>query len=55
VVSFTHRLLYLRGKSPRIGGWVDLRAGLDNVETRKFVPPWDSKSDPSAVHRVLVL
>jgi hypothetical protein len=40
VVSFTPRPLYPRGKSPNIhwiGGWIDPRAGLDNVEKRKFL------------------
>jgi hypothetical protein len=39
VVSFTPRPLYPRKKGPRthwIGGWVDLRTGLDDVEKRKF-------------------
>jgi hypothetical protein len=35
VVSFTSRSLYLRVKSPE--GWVDPRAGLDDVENRKFL------------------
>jgi hypothetical protein len=42
VVSFTLRPLYSRGKSPgthRIGGWVDPRAGLDDMEMWKFLPP----------------
>jgi hypothetical protein len=33
VVNFTPRPLYPRGK---VGGWVDLRAGLDDLEKRKF-------------------
>jgi hypothetical protein len=41
VVSFTPRPLYPRGKIPPgtlwIGGWVDPRAGLDDVEKRKFL------------------
>jgi hypothetical protein len=40
VVSFTARPLYPRGKSPDthwIGGWVDPRASLDDVEKRKFL------------------
>jgi hypothetical protein len=28
------------------GGWVGPRAGLDDVEKRKFWPHWDSNSDP---------
>jgi hypothetical protein len=38
-VSFTPLPLYTRGKSPGtdwIGGWVDPRAGLDDLEKRKF-------------------
>jgi hypothetical protein len=40
VVSFTPLPLYPGKRSPRthwIGGWVDLRAGLDNVEEKKFL------------------
>jgi hypothetical protein len=39
VVSFTTRPLYSRGKAPTqwIGGWVDPRAGLDDIEKRKFL------------------
>jgi hypothetical protein len=40
VVSFTPRPLYPRGKSHSthwIGGWVGPRAGLDDVEKRKFL------------------
>jgi hypothetical protein len=40
MVSLTPRPLYPRGKIPRyqwIGGWVDPRAGLDDVEKRKFL------------------
>jgi hypothetical protein len=46
VVSFTPLPLYPRGKSPPpstnwIGGWVDPRADLDDVEERKFLTlPW---------------
>jgi hypothetical protein len=40
-VNFTPRTLYPPGKrSPGthwIGGWVDLRAGLDDLEKRKFL------------------
>jgi hypothetical protein len=32
-----------------IGGWVDTRTGLDDVEKRKFLTLQDSKSDPSVV------
>jgi hypothetical protein len=38
VASFTPRTLYSQGKSPGthwIQGWVDTRAGLDDVEKRK--------------------
>jgi hypothetical protein len=40
VVSFTPLPLYLHGKKAVthwIGGWVDPRAGLDDVEKRKFL------------------
>jgi hypothetical protein len=40
VVNFTPRPLYPRGNSPGahwIGGWVDLKAGLDDLEKRKFL------------------
>jgi hypothetical protein len=52
MVSFTTRPLYPQGKSPRIGGWVDPRAGLDYVEKRKFLAYRNSKSDPSIVQSV---
>jgi hypothetical protein len=42
VVSFPPRLLYPRGKSPHnhwIGGCVDPRVGLDNMEKWKFLTP----------------
>jgi hypothetical protein len=35
MVSFTSRPLYLQEKSPRIGGWVGPRIGLDIVAKRK--------------------
>jgi hypothetical protein len=35
-----------------IGGWVDPRAGLDDVEKRKFLTYRDSNSDPSVVQPV---
>jgi hypothetical protein len=40
MVSFTARSLYPRERAPRtywIGGWVDPRASLDDVEKRKFL------------------
>jgi hypothetical protein len=40
MVSFTLRLLYPRGKSPDthwIGGWVDPRADLDDLEKKNFL------------------
>jgi hypothetical protein len=37
VVSFTPQSLYPPGKEERIGGWVDPRAGLDDMEKRKFL------------------
>jgi hypothetical protein len=42
VVSFTPRPLYPADKSPCthwIGGWLGPRAGLDDVENRKFLNP----------------
>jgi hypothetical protein len=41
VVSFTPLPLYPRGKSPGthwIGGWVDPRADMDDMEKYKFLP-----------------
>jgi hypothetical protein len=35
-----------------IGGWVDLRPGLDDVENGKYLPYRDSNSDPSVVQPV---
>jgi hypothetical protein len=35
-----------------IGCWVDLRAGLDDLEKRKFLTLRDSNSDPSVVQPV---
>jgi hypothetical protein len=35
-----------------IGGWVDPRAGPDDVEKRKLLPHRDSNSDPSVVYPV---
>jgi hypothetical protein len=38
--QFTPRSFYPRGKSPGthwIGGWVEPRAGLDDMEKRKFL------------------
>jgi hypothetical protein len=40
VVSFTPRPLHPRERAPGthcIGGWVDPRAGLDDMENRKFL------------------
>jgi hypothetical protein len=40
-VSFTPRPLYPRGRNPSthwIGGWVDTRTSLDDVEKTKFLP-----------------
>jgi hypothetical protein len=36
-----------------IGSWVDPRAGLDNLERRKFLPPPGLNSDPSVVQPVV--
>jgi hypothetical protein len=55
VVTFTLRPLYPRRKSPRIhwiGGCVDPRAGMDDVENRKFLPLPGLNSDPSTVQPV---
>jgi hypothetical protein len=41
VVKYMRQPLYPRGKSPAthwIGGWLDLKAGLDDVEKRIFDP-----------------
>jgi hypothetical protein len=49
VVSFTPLPLYPRGKSPGthwVGGWVDPRAGLNEVEKRKFLTPPGLKLRP---------
>jgi hypothetical protein len=35
-----------------IGGWLDPRAGLDDMEKRKFSPYRYSNSDPSVAHPV---
>jgi hypothetical protein len=35
-----------------IGGWVDPRAGLDDMGKWKFLPYRDSNSDPSVVQPV---
>jgi hypothetical protein len=35
-----------------IGGWVDPRVGLDDVDNRKFLTLRDSNSDPSVVQPV---
>jgi hypothetical protein len=40
MVSFMYQPLYPRGKSPGtrwIGGWMDPRAGLDDMEKRKIL------------------
>jgi hypothetical protein len=34
---------------------VDLRAGLNELEKRKFLAYWDSNSDPSVVQSAAVL
>jgi hypothetical protein len=55
VVSITPRPLYPRERAPGahcIGGWVDRRAGLDDVEKRKFWPYRDSSPDLSVVQPV---
>jgi hypothetical protein len=35
-----------------VGGWVGLRAGLEDVKKRKFLALPDSNSDPSVVQPV---
>jgi hypothetical protein len=55
VVSFTPRPLYTRERAPGthcIGGWVDPRAGLDNIEKWKFWPYRDSNPELSVVQPV---
>jgi hypothetical protein len=37
---------------PWLGGWVDPRAGLDDVEIENSLPYLDSNSDPSVVQPV---
>jgi hypothetical protein len=60
VVSFTSRPLYPREKTPPpgthwIGGWMDPRAGLDDLKKRKFLTlsglgtPTHRSSSPSPV------
>jgi hypothetical protein len=57
VVSFKPQLLYTRGKKATgthwIGGWVDLRAGLDDVEKRKFLTLTGFQIYPSVVQPVV--
>jgi hypothetical protein len=51
MVSFTPRPLYPRERAPGthcIGGWVDPRAGLDNMEKGK--PKYSEKTCPSATN-----
>jgi hypothetical protein len=55
VVSFTPRPLYPKETVPGIhltGDWVDPKAGLDDVEKKKFLPYRNSNSDPSVVKLV---
>jgi hypothetical protein len=55
VVSFTPWPLYLRERAPGthcIGGWVDPRACLDEMDKRKFLPYRDSNPDLSVVQPV---
>jgi hypothetical protein len=54
-VSFTTRPLYPRGRAPgthSIGGWVGPRAGVDDVEKRKFLTLRGSNSDLSVIQPV---
>jgi hypothetical protein len=51
----TQAALPSRERSPGthwIGGWVDSRAGLDDMEKWKFLPHQDSNSDPLVVQPV---
>jgi hypothetical protein len=55
VVSFMPLPLYRRGKSPRyhwIGGWVDPRAGLDDVE--KILAPTGTRTPTPWSFRLLL-
>jgi hypothetical protein len=55
VVSFTPRPLYPRERAPGtncIGGWVDPRAGLDNMEKWKFLTLPGLNPDLSVVQPV---
>jgi hypothetical protein len=36
-----------------IGCWVGLRAGVDNVEKRKFLTYWDSNPNPLIVQPIV--
>jgi hypothetical protein len=51
--------LYPREKAPytsQIGGWVDLRAGLDIMERRIFsCPCWESNPDTLAIKSIAYL
>jgi hypothetical protein len=55
MVSFTPRPLYPRKRAPgthSVGGWVDPRAGVGDMEKWKFLPHRDSNSDLSVVQPV---
>jgi hypothetical protein len=55
MVIFTPQPLYPGERAPGthwIGGWVGPRAGLENVEKRKFLTFRDSNSDPSVTQPV---
>jgi hypothetical protein len=55
LVSFTPQSFYPLGKNPHtqgIGGWVDPRIGLEDVEKKNVCPYRGSKPDPSAVQPV---
>jgi hypothetical protein len=49
MVSFTPRPLYPRERAPGtrwIGGWVSLKAGLDEVVKRKIPSPYKDSNPP---------
>jgi hypothetical protein len=53
VVSFTPRPLYPPPPTHWIGGWVNPRAGLDDVEKKKFLIYRGSNSNPSVVEPIV--
>jgi hypothetical protein len=58
MVNFKLLPLYTRKKSPgthRLGGWVGLKTGLNDMERRQIYPYRDSNYNPSAVQPVAVI